>query len=118
MSDEKKKNAIEEIEEEELEKVAGGIGATADCWFKHHENGYTGETQKDGIVYMKCYMGSCFGLFTQCACHGTDRCENKMHKMDVWHTKTNIGNWKWTSTVKPHPYNLYNHESKTITINF
>jgi|GEM_PF-6394763 len=105
-------NAERIIREEDLEAAAGGVGATWDCWFQGG-GGFSGDLQ-----WLGCTRGSCFKGLTQCACHGTDRCINKMHKMDtekmqyfgpVYYGREQKAN------IFPYPMEQYDHGSKPKT---
>ena len=113
----KKTNASDEaskINEDELEQVAGGIGATWDCWFKGKDDSnltvYPADTQ---FIEMEC-VATCFDGLTQCACHGTDRCVGKKHKMEkaIFEGHTDTLKGIKTMTAFPHPTNQYNHVTR------
>ena len=81
MSDEIKKNEIEEIGEEELEKVSGGVigNRSTKCYFEP-EVPYKWKAAEPGYIWVKCKM-NCQGFLTYCHCHGGDRCGDRYHKM-------------------------------------
>ena len=87
MSDEK--NEIEEIGEEALEKVAGGVGADSKCWFKS-DAGWASLSLDNRAPSVKC-EADCFYFLTQCKCHGSEHCVNKMHVVDYVETKIHLG---------------------------
>jgi len=69
-----------ELSEEDLENVSGGVGADSKCWFRYTNAWPRSDIQPDISIRLDC-GAACFGFFTQCACHGTHRCENKHHIM-------------------------------------
>ena len=99
-------NEIKRVNEDELEEVSGGVGATSDCWFQW--GGSSGKHWRESDT-LPCSRVSCFKGLTQCACHGTDRCVGKMHKMDNQHTTSPTG--APMVRAQPHPFNHYNHGS-------
>ena len=101
MSEEKKKNEPEEIEEEELEEVAGGIwGRDSRCYFEPEVPyvWYRGEGTE--YIWVKCKM-DCYGfILACCSCHGSgSECSNRHHKMQY----TSGGRWRG------YPINSMNH---------
>ena len=113
-------NETKTINEEELEQVTGGVGATWDCWF---DGGGSKWTAEDGIKpagfefgSVACRRDSCFNGLTQCACHGTDRCVGKMHKMDKPFEDEGGGPGAGIMTFKsaPYPQHQYNHMAACV----
>ena len=107
-------NDAKKVKVEELEAVSGGVGATWDCWFKGKEDAkltlHPADTQ---FVEMEC-VAVCFNGLTQCACHGTDRCVGKKHKMEkaIFEGHTDPMQGVKTMTAFPHPTSQYNHVTR------
>jgi len=81
---EENKKAIEneenDLSEEELEAVAGGMKlSNIACWFRP-----TGKTKidSDGKTCLECDHACWTLLGAFCACHDSDNCTNKWHRID------------------------------------
>ena len=70
----------EMVEEEQLQEVTGGVWGPRDtkCWFEL-ELSVKWKPYGEEWVEVKC-KSNCQGFNVFCSCHGTFRCENKMHK--------------------------------------
>ena len=73
------------LREEELKTVAGGILAGAICYFKPD-----GEVKYENGKFVNKCSALCFANRTegwdyqaQCHCHGTHRCNDRMHDCDA-----------------------------------
>ena len=69
-----------ELNEEQLEEVAGGIAEvkSANCWFK------PGGEKKvhNGHLWLKCSAWSCWSVIkTYCSCYGESQCKDGWHKL-------------------------------------
>ena len=98
------KNAKSEITQEELAQVSGGTHFTSKkCFFKPSQT----TIPKGEITEMLC-IASCFEGSEVCACHGTDRCVGKIHKMEYYrYMNTHL-------SYKPAPITKYNHINSQI----
>ena len=86
-----------EINENQLEDVAGGTG-DRDCWFMPQKP-YQYKRMY-GTVAIKC-ESKCFNPYA-CRCHDTVFCEDKWHLME----QDPYELLRWFAT----PRNLYNHD--------
>ena len=112
-------NETQKVNEEELEQVAGGVGAAWDCWFQ--SAGWVNQLQEPGFEFTTyiCGRSSCFEGLSQCACHGTDRCVGRMHKMDKASPAKGSGPGGFGAghpgfESMPYPKDQYNHKNLEV----